>query len=215
MSIGAIGGAQVATRTDVSALSDVLAAAFEGHPLTEWVVRQDAKRAAARRLYFDAYLRHGLADGEVVCDDDRRAAAIWFPPDGWRSGVATMAARLPVLARITGVRSFVSRVAQLRRLADHHSPAPHWYLEVLGTHPAHQRAGLASALVEAGLARARDAGVGAYLLTSNREVVPFYERFGFKLHDDLRIPGGPSIWSLWMDVKGQAEKLSKINADEY
>ena len=108
-----------------------------------------------------------------------------------------MLSRVPALARIVGWRHLLSRLAQLRRLADHHPAEPHWYLEVLGTHPAAQGTGLGGALVEAGIARARDAGVGAYLLTSNREVISFYRRFGFGVRDEVRIPGGPTIWSLW------------------
>lgn len=187
-----------ATGADVDAIAASLSAAFDGYPLTEWVVRRDRRRDAARRLYFEAFLRQGLEDGEVLCDSQRQSAAIWFPPDGWGSGVATVLARVPVLARIIGWRHLLSRLAQLRRLADHHPEAPHWYLEVLGTHPAAQGGGLASSLVDAGLARARAAGSGAYLLTSNRDVIPFYARFGFGLRDEVRIPHGPTIWSLWL-----------------
>ena len=42
-----------------------------------------------------------------------------------------------------------------------------------------------------------DCGDGAFLLTSNREVLPFYARFGFSVANELAVPGGPPIWSLW------------------
>ena len=187
-----------AAEADVGALSGSLASAFAGYPLTEWVVRRDTGRDVARRLYFETFLRRGLARGEVFCDDARQAAAIWFPSGGWGSGAGTVVSHLPALVRIIGWRPLPSRLAQLRRLADHHPPEPHWYLEVLGTRPAAQGAGLGSALVEAGIARAREAQVGAFLMTSNREVIPFYRRFGFGLRDELGIPNGPTVWSLWL-----------------
>ncbi len=194
----AAGETRRATHEDVAALAQTLSAAFEGYPLTEWVVRRDAGRAAARHLYFETFLRQGLDRGEVLCDPGRRAAAIWFPPGAWGSGVATVLTRVPVLARIIGWRHLVGRLAQLRRLADHHPAAPHWYLEVLGTHPAAQGSGLGGALVEAGLARARASRTGAYLLTSNRDVIPFYARFGFVVRDEVQVSHGPTLWSLWL-----------------
>jgi GNAT superfamily N-acetyltransferase len=51
-------------------------------------------------------------------------------------------------------------------------------LEVLGVEPSAQRRGVGSRLVEYGLEQARSDGVGAFLLTSSREVLPFYTRSG-------------------------------------
>lgn len=182
---------------DVAELAASLSVAFDGYPLTEWVVLRDERHEDRRRNYFEMFLNHGVEHGEVHCDEPRRAAAIWFPPDGWKAGFTTLLARLRALARTTGWRNLSSRLAGLTRLAGHHPAEPHWYLEVIGVHPDAQREGTGTTLLEAGLARARADGVGAYLITSSEKAIPFYTRHGFAIRDTIQVAGAPACWSLW------------------
>jgi ribosomal protein S18 acetylase RimI-like enzyme len=190
---------RVAGTQDLPEVARSLAAAFDGYPLTEWVVLRDADHAARRRRYFEILLRHGVEYGDVLCSEDLAAAAIWYPPDGWNAGMLTLLARLPAFARVTGWRNLASRLRQLARLAGHHPPEPHWYLELIGAHPDAQHRGLGSALLEAGLERAAAQGVGAYVVTSSPAAIPLYEAHGFALRDELAIPTGPTCWCLWRD----------------
>ena len=189
----------IAEASDVPLLAASLAAAFAGYPLTEWVVLPDARRTRRRHAYFEIFLDHGVAHGEVLCPTDRSAAAIWYPPAGWNASLATLLARLPRLARVTGWRNLASRLTQLARLAAHHPDDPHWYLEVIGTRPDAQGRGTGGLLLEAGLARARADGVGAYLMTSSAAVIPFYSAHGFVVREEFAIRRGPTCWCLWHD----------------
>lgn len=190
-------GPSVAGASDAPALCASLSAAFEGYPLTEWVVLGDAHRERRRREYFGVFLDHALVHGAVLCTADRSAAAIWYPPGGWNAGPLTLLARLPRFARITGWRNLVSRLTGLARLAGHHPEEPHWYLEVLGTRPELQRRGIGGRLLEAGLERARADGVGAYVITSSEAAIPFYMKHDFVQTDELAIRGVPTCWCLW------------------
>lgn len=188
---------RLAGRGDLPSLTESLAAAFQGYPLTRWVVRQDARAEQRRALYFRTFLEHGLAHGEILCDDALRGAAIWYPPGAGQRGIGTFARLLPRLARISGPRALPSRVRALRQLAARHPAEPHSYLEVLGVHPDAQRCGIGGALLEAGLARADAQGVAAHLLTSNPASLPFYEARGFAVTESFAVAGGPAMRALW------------------
>ncbi|KAJ5937630.1 hypothetical protein N7454_003972 [Penicillium verhagenii] len=70
---------------------------------------------------------------------------------------------------------------------------PHYYLEMLGVHPAFQGKGLASKLLKWGLARADEEGVEVYL-SSSPEGKPMYERNGFRPHKSFSpFPGYEQI----------------------
>lgn len=188
----------IAEASDVPRLAAILAAAFAGYPLTEWVVLRDARRAQRRHAYFEILLGEGCRNGRIVRDEGGHGAAVWFPPGAWSIGVTDFLRTLPAWLRVTGVRALPSRVRGLFALTRARPPeGDAWILEVLGVHPSAQRRGVGSRLVEYGLEQARSDGVGAFLLTSSREVIPFYVRFGFSVEKELAVPGGPPMWSLW------------------
>jgi GNAT superfamily N-acetyltransferase len=188
----------VVEASDVPRLATILAEAFAGYPLTEWVVLADAHSARRRHTYFEILLDEGRRNGRIVRDEVGHGAAVWFPPGGWSVGVSDFLRTLPSWLRVTGLRALPSRLRGLYALTQQRPPeGDAWVLEVLGVQPSAQRRGVGSRLVEYGLEQARRDGVGAFLLTSSREVIPFYARFGFALVNELAVPGGPPIWSLW------------------
>ena len=65
---------------------------------------------------------------------------------------------------------------------------------------AREEARLGEAAVEPLLELADRDGVPSYLESSNVRNVSFYERLGFRVLDELRMPGGgPSMRPMWRD----------------
>ena len=81
-------------------------------------------------------------------------------------------------------------------MSRHHLREPHWYLAVLGTDPEAQRMGLASAVLAPVLERCDREGMPAYLESSKAANIPFYNKHGFEVVDELCVPGGPSLWPM-------------------
>ena len=80
----------------------------------------------------------------------------------------------------------------------HPDRPPHYYLSLLGTHPDHRGKGLGMALLAENLAMIDSEGVSAYLESSNPVNVPYYQRFGFDVTGEIRLPGsGPSLIPMW------------------
>lgn len=188
-----------ATRADVPVLSRVLADAFADYPLAEWLVGRRPGSGVRRGRYYALFLEHGIANGVVLRGRDSDGAAIWFPPGAWKVGAAELLRTLPEWLRITGGRALASRLRGLHWLAQKRPTHEAWVLEVLGVHPESQRRGVGSRLLTCGLEWARADGVGTYLLTANSTAIPFYARHGFAVQDECKIPGGPPIWSLWLE----------------
>ena len=78
-----------------------------------------------------------------------------------------------------------------------HPRERHLYLAVLGVDPPRQGQGLGSWLLAPGLEACDREGVGAYLETAKARNVVFYERHGFRVRDELRLPRGPKVWLMW------------------
>jgi ribosomal protein S18 acetylase RimI-like enzyme len=103
------------------------------------------------------------------------------------------------------VPSISRRLPQLavgyHRIDALHPRDPHLYLSVLGVDPSAQRTGLGSRLLEPGLERCDREGVPAYLESSKEANVPFYERHGFRVTDEVAMPRGPKLWLMWREPR--------------
>ncbi len=191
-------GMRRATQADAPELERMLARAFIDDPVARWSCPPDRLRTRVLEGFHGGRLRQLLPHGEVWTTDDRSTAALWAPPERWRTtwrddlalarGMIhpRLLARLPVT--VTGLLGVERR----------HPHAPvHWYLAVLGTDPPARGRGLGSAALQPVLDRCDSTGVGAYLESSNERNIDFYARHGFRVMSELRLPFGPAMWPMW------------------
>jgi predicted N-acetyltransferase YhbS len=68
---------------------------------------------------------------------------------------------------------------------------------VIGADPAARGQGHGAALLRSGLAKADAAGLPTCLESSKPSDLPIYERFGFTVREELRLPeNGPVLWAM-------------------
>ena len=186
------------TTADADPLAAVLARAFADDPVWRWMFPRRPERMATM---FAMPLRHArLPDGlNQLAERDGRvlAGALWDPPGCWELSAAARIRRFPALMRLLGTRTY----AVLRGLSEierAHPIEPHWYLAVLGTDPSAQGRGLGSALLRSRLDRCDDQRFPAYLEASKERNIRYYEKFGFTVTGEIRLPGGgPCVWPMW------------------
>jgi ribosomal protein S18 acetylase RimI-like enzyme len=82
--------------------------------------------------------------------------------------------------------------------ASHTPDEPHYYLTMFGTDPSMAGHGIGQRLLSANLAHLDDQGDAAYLEAGD-ELVPFYERFGFRRRRRFDLEGGPTVNLMWRD----------------
>ncbi|MCB0971639.1 MAG: GNAT family N-acetyltransferase [Acidimicrobiales bacterium] len=190
-----------ATDDDLPALGASLAAAFADDPVWTWMAGPHADWTARATTWFareaDAK-RRGHA--EVLVDDECRGAAIWAPPNRWRS---TWREALAIAG--PSLRLFGRRLPQGLRLVSMvdkaHPREPHWYLALLGTDPSHQGTGVGGALITRITDRCDRDGLPAYLESSKESNVSYYARHGFEVREVLQVPGGPTLWGMWREPR--------------
>jgi ribosomal protein S18 acetylase RimI-like enzyme len=190
-----------ASSADAPALTRTLARAFIDDPVARWACPPDALRPAVLERFHGARLRHLLDHEEVWTTDSLRSAALWAPPNHWKTTLREdlQLARCVLFPRL--LLRFPLVVTGLLRVESSHprERPPHWYLAVLGTEPAAQGQGLASAVLQGVLDQCDADGVGAYLESSNERNIDFYARHGFRVTGELRLPRGPLMWPMWRD----------------
>lgn len=150
---------------------------------------------------FAADARHQmvpLGTTDLVDVDGRVcAAAMWTSPTAPHVSLWTALRMMPGLMMALG-RNLPAGRSVSKALAPVRPREPHWYLSAIGTHTTARAAGHGSALLRSRLARCDAEGAPAYLESSNKENVPYYQRFGFEVIEEIVVPdGGPTLWAMW------------------
>ncbi|HEX2084314.1 MAG TPA: GNAT family N-acetyltransferase [Solirubrobacteraceae bacterium] len=187
---------RTATPDDVPALAGALARAFDDDPITVFASPRAASRTRRTRFFFTGRLRALVGEELCFCDEERRGAALWAPPDRWRPSLREQLR----LVRMVNHRTpwVVPGFLRMERLHPHE---PHYYLSALGVAPEAQGRGLGSALLAPMLERCDREGVPAYLESSKERNIAFYGRHGFRVTRQMRFPRGPRLWLMWRDPR--------------
>jgi ribosomal protein S18 acetylase RimI-like enzyme len=194
---------RTATHDDFETLTAVLARAFAGDPLINWLVRKGPRRDDAFHRLFAETLRFGLQAGEVLTTGESQGAAVWFAPGRYRMGLGGLLALFPEVARAFGPLAMLPKLLAVNEVGRRHPKKPHWYLFTFGVDPPFQGKGVGGALMRHALARVDADRSPAYLETALESNVGLYERYGFSTVEKVQVPrGGPPVWLMWREARG-------------
>ncbi len=185
---------RLAVPDDADAITEMVAAAFATDPGWSYMTygeNHSAMRAFARALLIPR-IRRGTAwvsdDNMAVAMWDRRASDLPADPDHDERWAAFRAEVGDAIAnRIDLYDAAVAAAGPAR---------PYWYLGVLATHPSAQGRGLATAVLQPGLAAASAEGWDCWLETSSSGNKAFYAGRGFADGHAIDLPGAPTTWWL-------------------
>jgi GNAT superfamily N-acetyltransferase len=184
-----------ATAEDLPAVVEALAAAFHDDPVSIWVAPDEARRRVLAPRFFAGVAQSYEPHGGVFLSADGAAAAIWAPP-----GVEDDEAAIGEL--LEAMEESAPRVVQLlEAMGAVHPTEPHHYLFLLGTRPERQGQGLGSALMRPVLEACDRDGLPAYLEATSERNRPLYERHGFAVTGEIRVPDGPTLWAMWREPR--------------
>ncbi len=189
-----------ATPADVPALTRTLVRAFMDDPIARWACKSEQLRPRMLEGMYVARLGQMLGHQEVWINPERTSAALWVPPERWKTTLRQDArlvrcflhprllVRLPLLAfGLSGIQR------------KHPRSPPHWYLSLLGTDPDAQGNGYGSAVLRPVLEQCDSDRVAAYLESSKERNLDFYARHGFRVIGEMHLPYGPRMWAMWRE----------------
>lgn len=183
------------TRTTSDIAVDHLAAAFVDDPLMSWVFASDPEsRLSNVAAWMRAEVQAALGYGHAYVDVDGQGAALWSPPE--KSFYDNVALTTEMFELVGGAESDRSEVVAegLMEIGEHFPDTTCFYLAVIGVASAGRGAGVGGRLISRVLDICDDEGIDAYLESSNPRNVNLYERLGFEVTAEVRMPeDGPII----------------------
>jgi ribosomal protein S18 acetylase RimI-like enzyme len=187
------------TAADIPRVSQALGKAFWDDPVMRFLIpadKPDSRLTSLMRWEAKSSLEHGTA----WMTADGTSAALWKPPGKWKTTIGELIVQLPTVIGFLRGRTITGLSVLGAVEKKHPNDPPHWYLAVLGTEPDGQGKGNGSAVLQPVLERCDRDGECAYLESSKETNIPFYERHGFTVTEEVKLgKKGPSVWGMWRD----------------
>ncbi len=181
----------------------MLARAFRDDPIHRWMLPTEQQWRWGSRRLFASLVRDVAPRSGAFTSPGLEGAALWFQPGRPTPGLRSWLEGAAVILLSVGMHGRV--VARgLSRLERRRPAEPHWYLSVLGTDPVHQGKGVGSTLLAPVLERCDRDGVLAYLESSKLGNIPFYERHGFVVTEEIAMPDGPKVWGMAREPRNRS-----------
>ncbi len=171
--------------SDLQSAAKLLAQAFFQDPIVCSILKkvEPNRRLTKLETMFQVALGERVPGRMVLCLKDGggvRSVALLYSPGSYPPPIFL---ELSVLLRCifrTGFRGLPGWLVWANSIRKRHPKEPHYYLELLGTHPAFQGKGFGSMLMEEVCSLAEKEGRICHLETSNPRNLPFYKAFGFE-----------------------------------
>lgn len=184
------------------AIGRMLADAFQDDPIWIWVAPDQKRRLKYLESMFAQVIRPRVVNNLSYTTDGYGGAAIWAEPGKWKMSAVDNLRSLVPSCRTLGpgnIRQGVKALGVTDRL---HPSEPHWYLEFLAARVDQRGRGFGSTVLKPMLDRCDFEVMPAYLESSKRENLPFYERYGFEVMSEFYIgEGSPPMWNMWRDPR--------------
>lgn len=187
----------------ISSAASVLANAFAQAPRFRFLIPDDARRPAKLRWYWQAVIRASIHSGGVVhvvrgdTDSAVKAVAVWESPEqSERSALTLLRSGLWAAPIRLGLPAYLRRRALGSILGALDAPHPCWYLDTIGVEPSEQHRGLGSSLLRVMFERIDENALPSFLDTSAPNNLGYYERFGFRVTAESKLPNGIPLWGM-------------------
>lgn len=199
------------TWPEAPAAGQLAARAFQNDPLFGHILPCPQRRARSLPVFLTGMVRYTRAYGQAWTVADLHGLALVLPPGRefvtwWRALWSGLLFAVLRLDPRTSVRlSDCSGI--LDRCRTRIVPGPHWYLLLLAVDPPSQGRGLGTALLRTVVDQADRDGRPCYLETFHRANVALYEKHGFAVQGEERLPDGPPFWTMLRPPAGHGPTL--------
>ena len=170
---------------DKNQVVNILTSSFDDNKSINYIIKQDNKRVERIRKLMEYSFDICYQFGDIFLSDDKNGCALILLPDKKKNNWQTILADVRLIISSMGfsnVKKAMDRESKIKKLQPKELL---YYLWFIGVDPEQQHRGIGSALmndvIKEGLAKQRT----ICLETSTLKNIPWYEKFGFKIYNEL------------------------------
>lgn len=164
---------------------DILSKSFDDNKSVNYIVKQDSKRPHRLRSLMEYSFDICHSSGDVFLSEDRKGCALTLLPDKKKTNLKSILWDVKLIANcigITNVGKAMGREAKIKKLQ---LKDKMYYLWFIGVEPSEQHKGIGGRLMDGIIKKAELLNRPICLETSTTKNIPWYEKFGFKIYNEL------------------------------
>ena len=171
--------------TDRSVVIDILSDSFDTNKSVNYIVKQDEKRRIRIRNLIGYSFDVCYLFGEIYLSEDKNGCALILLPDKKKVTFKSVLLDIKLIFSGIGLARIATILERETQIKKYHPKTPIYYLWFIGVKTNAQRKGIGSTLlkeiIKESILNKRD----IYLETSTLENIPWYQKFGCELFQEL------------------------------
>ncbi|WP_256006821.1 GNAT family N-acetyltransferase [Pedobacter deserti] len=170
---------------DRARIIEILTEAFKTNLSVTYMIPDGPKKSRKIRGLMEYAVAVCEEQGKFVLSLDRNCCALVLFPHLNKTSVRRIFLDLKLAFQVVGIRRLWNVLRRESLIKKRHPIEPFYYLWFIGVDPRMAGNGLGSALLEQLTADAESMNLALYLETSTQQNIPWYQRFGFRIYDQL------------------------------
>jgi len=173
-----------ANYSDKAIIVDILTQSFDSNKSVNYAVKQDKKRIQRIKRLMNYSFETCWHFGEIYLTDDKKGVVLIILPEKKRTTFKGIIEDLKLTLFSIGITR-VSKILERESRIKKYHPEKYMYLWYLGVDPQYQGKGVGSSLLKDIIDLGQKRKLPIYLETSTERNLPLYQRFNFKLYQEL------------------------------
>lgn len=170
---------------DKERIVHILTQCFENNQSVNYITKQDNNRLNRISALMDYSFEMCYKFGEVFLSEDNNACALILYPDKKKTTFKSILLDLKLILKTIGLANIGKAMKREEEIKKLHFKKLIYYLWFIGVDPKHQGLGIGTQLMDDLIKDSMRHQRPIYLETSTLKNIPWYEKFGFAIYNEL------------------------------
>lgn len=174
-----------AERSDKNLIIDILSNSFEDNQSVNYIVTQDSRRKQRIRALMAYSFEICYNFGAVYLTNDKTGCALILYPDKKKFSLLSTWLDIQLVFNAIGLSRVGKAMSRESAIKSNYPKEPIYYLWFLGVLSSDQNKGIGTQLLKEVIEDSQSQQRPVYLETSTLKNIPWYEKNGFKIYNEL------------------------------
>ncbi len=170
---------------DKERVVEILTASFDDNKSVNYVIKQDKNRVERIRNLMRYSFDVCYWFGDIFVTEDKNGCAMVLMPDKKKSTLKSTLADVRLIFKSMGLGNVMKAMARESKIRKLHPPGLLYNLWFIGVDPSEQNKGIGGRLLSEVIKEGQSKQRIICLETSTLKNIPWYEKFGFKIYNEL------------------------------